>query len=116
MQQTFSKELRKLRIDHELRLADLSAKTGVSVTMLSAIETGERKPSTEFVDTVADKLKLSDDQRSALHVLAAKERRQVSVPVDEADEKSAELAVAFARRFESLDKKQVDELLKMLTK
>ena len=41
--------LRALRQQHELTLADLSASTGISVSTLSRLESGQRKPTLELL-------------------------------------------------------------------
>ncbi len=41
--------LRALRQEHELTLAELSASTGISVSTLSRLESGQRKPTLELL-------------------------------------------------------------------
>ena len=52
---------------------ELAAKTGRSTAYVNQLITGHKKPSPEWVDLIADTLKLSPKDRQALHVAAAKQ-------------------------------------------
>ena len=52
---------------------DLAAKTGRSIAYVNQLITGHKKPSPEWVELIADTLKLSPEQRQALHIAAAKQ-------------------------------------------
>lgn len=53
--------LRALRRHHELTLAELSGATGISVSMLSRLETGQRRPTLEMLLPLARELRVSMD-------------------------------------------------------
>jgi transcriptional regulator with XRE-family HTH domain len=53
--------------------SELAAKTGRSTAYVNQLITGHKKPSPEWVDLIADTLKLSPKDRQALHVAAAKQ-------------------------------------------
>ena len=52
---------------------ELAAKTGRSTAYVNQLITGHKKPSPEWVDLIADTMKLSPKDRQALHVAAAKQ-------------------------------------------
>ena len=54
--------LRALRQRHEITLADLSAQTGVSVSTLSRLESGDRKPTLELLFPLAKAYGVSLDE------------------------------------------------------
>jgi transcriptional regulator with XRE-family HTH domain len=54
--------LRALRQRHEITLADLSAQTGVSVSTLSRLESGDRKPTLELLFPLARAYGVSLDE------------------------------------------------------
>ncbi|HSH63347.1 helix-turn-helix domain-containing protein [Methyloceanibacter sp.] len=52
---------------------ELAAKTGRSTAYVNQLITGHKKPSPEWVELIADTLKLSPEQRRDLHVAAARQ-------------------------------------------
>jgi transcriptional regulator with XRE-family HTH domain len=44
---SFRKKLRRWRLDHEVTLVELSAKSGLDVTTIGHFESGRRRPSLE---------------------------------------------------------------------
>lgn len=110
----FGKEMRKHRIDQGVRLNVLAKQLGVSSSFLSAVETGAKKPSIALVDQVGAAMSLNADQIRRLHALADQERKNVTVDLDSASQKSRALATAFARKFDSLTDEQVRKMFQAL--
>jgi cyanate lyase len=52
---------------------ELAAKTGRSTAYVNQLITGHKKPSPEWVELIADTLKLAPEQRRALHEAAARQ-------------------------------------------
>ncbi|RFB78921.1 helix-turn-helix domain-containing protein [Methylovirgula sp. 4M-Z18] len=106
----FGAALRKLRIDHEMRLFDLAEKIGKSTAMISAVETG-RKPIPEgFIDIVTKALRLSETEIQQL--ASAKDKTSTEIKVGHLSPGGRELVAGFARQADELP----DALLKELRK
>lgn len=91
------KELRRHRLDQELRLADMARGISMSSAYLSSIETGERAAPKDFVDRVAKYLNLDDAAKERLNQAADSSVKEVKFAPRTPEQ--AELIVALARRF-----------------
>ena len=111
----FGLEVRKLRLEKRMRLLDLAEKVGVSAAFLSAVETGSKAVPTGLPEKIAKALVLDDLATQRLCRAAASSVRTVRLDLSDTDEKAQELAVAFARRFPSMDRREVEQFLSMLT-
>lgn len=96
----FGAELRKLRIDKELRLFDLAEKMGISSAMLSAVETGRKAIPDGFVHRIARALDLNAAEIKALRLAADRTRNEVRVDHLRGDQR--EVVAAFARQLNDL--------------
>lgn len=99
--------LRKARRDAKLTLEDVSRRLGVSVSYLSAVETGRMKPPTMAV--VAEAERVLGFEAGALVRAASRAGRSVDLSSDRPDVQ--ELALALSRGGDRLSKKTVRELL-----
>ena len=91
----FGAALRKLRIDHEMRLFDLAEKLGKSTAMLSAVETGRKTIPDGFVADIVRVMNLTPTEHRALR--AAKDKTIKEVNVEHLQPSERELVAAFAR-------------------
>ena len=108
------KVLRKMRIDRGELLRDMAACLGMSPAMLSAIENGKRKPAEGFAGLVAKKYGLSASELGELEEAVAEQRAEVTIGLAERGRQDRELAVAFARQFDSLDANAKEGIRKIL--
>ena len=106
----FGKTLRKIRIDHSITLGELGKAIGVSAAFLSALERGKPVPA-GFVDKVASAITLTAREVNELQLAAAAQTKEVTLKMDDKSDATRELAVAFARSFDSMSD---DEIQKML--
>jgi transcriptional regulator with XRE-family HTH domain len=110
----FGKELRKLRIDREMRLGEMAKLLEVSAAFLSAVETGKKSVPEAMVSEIGKALKLKSEQVARLKQAAAASVISVRIELREADTEARELAVGFARRFPDLTEQQKQALQKLL--
>jgi len=110
----FGKELRKLRIDREMRLGEMAKLLQVSAAFLSAVETGKKSVPEAMVGEIGKALKLKSEQVARLKQAAAASVISVRIELREADIEARELAVGFARRFPDLTEQQKQALQKLL--
>lgn len=95
----FGKELRKLRIDHEISLKDLAEKLDVSPAYLSSIETGRKPVNALILNRIKVALALNEEQLTHLTTAASKNMNEVVIRPS--DVSRAEIALMFARKVES---------------
>ena len=115
MLSTFGKELRKLRIEHELNLGDLGEMLKCSPAFISAIERGVKAVPPGFLSVLVDKLKLTSEEVRRLDSAAAMQMKDsLNIAVGKQTDRAKELAVAFARRFETLSEQEIDQMFSVL--
>ena len=110
----FGVALRKLRIDHDLRLFDLAEKIGKSTAMISAIETGRKQIPDGFVADVVRALGLAAAEHRELR--AAKEKTKKEVSVEHLPPEGRELVAAFARNSGELPSELLEKIRKVVLK
>ena len=110
----FGKTLRKIRIDHSLTLGELGKRLSVSPAFLSALERGKAVPA-QFVDKLKIAISLTDAEYDELCSAAAQQVKEVTLNVSHRSDNARELAVAFARSFESMSEDDLKKMLDSLT-
>ena len=75
---------KRLADRRELTQKDVADRLGISLTLLSDIEKGRRNPfNAEKIESFCEYLGLSDDDRSRMYDLAARETGEVPADIDE---------------------------------
>jgi transcriptional regulator with XRE-family HTH domain len=106
--------LRKLRIDNNEILKDMSDKLGVTSSYLSAVENGKREFPKEWEDAISNLYQLSQKQKDDFTRCIIETASTFRLNVSDADSQTRQLAYVFARKFGGLDNKKVEEILKIL--
>lgn len=113
----FGKALRKLRIDFSLTLGGLGELLGVSAAFLSAVETGRKPVPSNLLAKLQSQLPIGQETLKSLEVAAAKQMNEVVVGLgSQRNDRARELAVAFARRFDTMDAEEVEKMFAQLDK
>lgn len=110
----FGKALRKIRIDRNLLLKDMADGLGCSSPFLSAIESGTKKIPDDMIERISNVYKLTEEEVRSLEVGRDQSVKEVKMELKGYCEQDRELALAFARSFESLDASQKEKLKKVL--
>lgn len=110
------KELRKIRLDNDELLKDMAQKLGVTVAYLSAVENGKRNFPDIWIQIIASKYSLEEQEVEKLQRLAFDERSSINISIENAGEQGRNLAYSFARRFHDLSEEDISELEKILKK
>lgn len=111
----FGKEIRKRRIDHEIKLGDLAERLEVSPTFLTAIETGRKSVPDDFVSRLARHMHLTKTEIEALERAADQSKTVYKIPVPMGTSASGrEVAALFAKRFDFLTARQVERIRNIL--
>ena len=111
---SLGKFLRTFRIQRGELLKDMAIKLDVAPAYLSSIENGKRSPSKKFVTNIMLSYDLDDDQIDMLNQAYSETLNEVSLDIEDVTAKQRDLCISFARKFNNLDNKQIDEIRKIL--
>jgi len=113
---SFGKFLRNLRMDVGELLLEMAAKLHVSPAFLSGVENGKRKIPEGWLARIASLYKLSDEQSAKMKDAYFDSNNKVDIGLDELQDNQRNLAIAFARRLDSMPDSDIAEILKILDK
>ena len=106
--------LRKIRLSNGEILKDMAENLGVSSAFLSAVENGKKKMPESWYKKLMDLYNLTDQQQEELKQAVFESSEIVELNIKDASEENKDLAICFARNFNSLDEetsKQIFEIL-----
>lgn len=103
----FGKELRKIRIDNNELLKDMSRKLGVTVSYLSAVENGKREIPESWLDSLAILYDLDSGETEKLFQLAYESKKEMKLNLSGAGSGQRRMAMTFARSFMDLDEDDI---------
>jgi transcriptional regulator with XRE-family HTH domain len=107
----FGRELRKVRVDHSMRLYDVAKALGTTPSFISAIEVG-RKPIPQYlVDLLQSKLGLTPNEVQRL--TRAADLSKSSFVIDAETPESRVLAATVSRKINSLTSEKIAQILKL---
>lgn len=110
------KFLRKLRIDHGEILRDMAENLGVSSAFLSAVENGKKKMPDAWLAKIKELYCLNEAQVAELKEAIIESSNTVEINIRNASVHNRQLAVSFARQFDSLDDETSKKLFNILNK
>ena len=108
------KFLRKLRIDHNELLRDMSDKLGVAMSFLSSVENGKKSMPSEWITKIPGLYSFTDAQKSEFDAAVANSEKGVGVKFSGLSEENKKLSVAFARKISTLNPKERQALQALL--
>lgn len=108
--------LRKLRIRNQQILKNMADELGVSSAFLSAVENGKKNMPESWYAILHEHYSLDDAEMEELRQAAMESQKTISLNLNNASETNRQLAVSFARQFESFDEKLGRQLLQILRK
>jgi len=106
--------LRKLRLDNQQILKDMAEVLGVSSAFLSAVENGKKSMPDSWCNILKESYKLSDDDVDNLRQAAMESQKSISLNLQSASPSNRQLAVSFARQFDSMDADTSKKILRIL--
>lgn len=112
----FGKVLRKIRIDRNELLKEMSDKLGVTASYLSAVEHGKREIPSDWITRIKRLYDLDDEIEEQLIFAADQSRSSITLKLDGVNTKTSTLVNAFARKFESLNQSDIDKVMDILNK
>ena len=109
------KFLRKLRIDQGEILKNMSDKLNVSVSFLSAVETGKKRMPPDWNNLICELYHLDKYQIEQFSQAIADTETSIEMNLELLPKETKGLAVSFAREFPSLNEQQIAEIRKILS-
>ena len=113
---TISRLLRLIRLQHGEVLFDMAQKLGVTSAFLSAVENGRKPAPSTWLQKLTEQYGLSPQQQAELDSAFNENIKQVRISLDSAHGEQRDLAISFARRFDELDHKEIEAVMRILNK
>lgn len=111
---TFGRLVRKLRIDKGLLLGDMADALKVSASFLSAVETGKKSVPSDWPTRITSWLGLDTSLANELHEAALESLKEVHLPLGGTSQDARNLAVTFAKQFQSLTPEDREKMMTIL--
>lgn len=110
----FGKALRKMRIDRNEYIKDMAENLYISVSYLSAIETGKRAIPENIVGRIAHAYGLEPDEVDALNQLKDKSNREVRISLIGKTSKQIEAILRFAKCVGAMNDEKLDNIVRIM--
>lgn len=111
---TLGKYLRRLRLEKNEILKDVADVLGVSSAYLSAIEHGKKKLSDQSMKIIINHYKLDNGSKQQLIDARELSQNEISINLKGSKEGDRKLALAFARKLDSLDEAEKEHIFALL--
>ena len=106
--------LRKLRVDADEVLFDMSQKMGCSSAFISSLELGKRPVPSDFQQKLIQIYNLTVEQQNDFQRAIDQSTSNITIELGDLNESSREVALVFARRLKTMEEKDSAKLLKWL--
>lgn len=110
------KFLRGLRIENQEILRDMADNLGVSSAFLSAVENGKKKLPDSWYEKLTKIYALTESQQEELKRVVMESGDIIQLNMNQSSCYQRDLAVSFARAFDSIDEDLCKKLLELLKK
>lgn len=108
------KFLRKLRIDRSEKQKDMADRLNVSVSFLSAVETGKKNMPSLWKTRICDIYELTDIQKCEFMNAIAKTRKTVEISLTDLNNVKRETVILFAEKIEKISDEQAERIRKII--
>ena len=106
--------LRKIRLEQGERLKDMAENLNVSSAFLSAVENGKKKMPDAWYAKLALLYHLSSEQQKDLQTAVVESGETVELNIKNISSDNRELAICFARHFDTLDEETSRQIFAIL--
>ena len=114
MSTRLGKELRKIRVEKDENLCDMAGKLGISPSMLSSIENGNRKMSEETFKRLVVTYDIPEEQKDDLMRTILDEQKDLKIDLSNLSHSQRDAAQTLARNLYGLSDEQCEEITKIL--
>ncbi len=108
--------LRKLRIDNGEILKNMADKLEVSSAFLSAVENGKKKMPENWMERLAVLYNFTEDQLDSFQKSIIDTNKAIELNLENATPQHRDLAITFARHFDSIDEETSKKITDLLMK
>ena len=106
----FGEYLRVYRMDNNISLSTMASALQVPCSYLSALEMGRKNITDEFLKKLFSSYYFSEDEKIKLQELAKSSGTTIKLNLTNSSNSQRELALQFARSFDSLSDKDISEI------
>ncbi len=106
--------LRQLRLEKGDILKDMAEKLNVSSAFLSAVENGKKKAPADWKDRISEIYNLNEDEKQQMINALEKSNDTVEINIKNASDINKDVAICFARQFDTLDEETTKKLFQIL--
>ena len=106
--------LRKLRLTNNEILKDMATRLDVSSAFLSAVENGKKKIPSSWESRLRELYSLSSEQMEELRTAIMESSDVVEINIQNTSAHNKELAISFARQFDTMDEQTSKAILAFL--
>lgn len=106
--------LRKLRLSNKEILKDMATNLDVSSAFLSAVENGKKKMPTAWEEKLQKIYNLTSEQMKELKDAVMESSDIVEINLKDTSAQNKELAISFARQFDTMDEQTSKAILEFL--
>jgi transcriptional regulator with XRE-family HTH domain len=114
MKGNLGKFLRKLRVDEDEYLKDMSERIGVSISFLSAVENETKKITPKMIDKLVEEYSLNSGQEDQLRKYAMEANNEVDIDLSKLNENGIDLTYRFARNVTNLSDNDIELIRSIL--
>ena len=108
------KFLRKIRVDNDEHMKEMSEKLGISIAYLSTVENGNKPMPAEWQSKLTKIYSLNLQQQKELSNAIALSEKSIAINLASLSSTDKKIGVAFARRLGSLTKDEREQLQLLL--
>lgn len=112
----FGKFCRKLRIEKDEILKNMSDKLGVTPSYLSAVEIGKRAIPATWGKLITNIYNLTPEQQQELFDAIDCSVKQIKLDVSTMDATKRQTALAFARKLDEMDEEEIKRIFELIKK
>ena len=113
---SFGKYVRKLMIDSDENLLDLSKVLEVSSAFVSSVFTGKKSVPDAWLEKLTDHYRLSSKEINELVNARDEAKKSVNIDLSRTNIEQRKLAFQFQRKLTNLNNKEIEKLMSILNK
>lgn len=114
METSIGAYLRKLRLTNEELLKDMAKKLEVSSAFLSAVENGKKKVPDNWLEKISSLYSINSDEQTELKNAILESSSVLELDLREVSQHRKEVAISFAREFETMDEEMAKTIMEFL--
>ena len=114
MATVFGKELRKLRIDYDETIYQMAKKLDMSISYLSAIESGSRNVPGDLVDKLIEKYNLDSERSCTMKKAEAESAKELNINLKGISPEQRRLIFALSRKLGNISDEECADIARRL--